>query len=61
MGQSTQGFIRVTDLPDDPKQLHERVLVLRTKVGDRDAVRELVELYQERLTYYVQRMVQDWE
>jgi RNA polymerase sigma-70 factor (ECF subfamily) len=50
----------VTDLPDDPERLHERVLVLRTQTGDRAAYHELVDLYQDRLTYYVQRLVQDW-
>lgn len=50
----------MSDLPDDPEQLHERVLVLRAQIGDRAAFHELVELYQERLTYYVQRLVQDW-
>ena len=34
-------------------------LVLRAQVGDRAAFHELVALYQERLTYYVHRMVQD--
>jgi RNA polymerase sigma-70 factor, ECF subfamily len=50
----------VTDLPVDPELLHERVLVLRAQVGDRAAFHELVDLYQERLTYYVNRLVQDW-
>jgi RNA polymerase sigma-70 factor (ECF subfamily) len=50
----------VTDLPDDPERLHERVLVLRAQLGDRAAFHELVELYQERLAYYVQRLVRDW-
>jgi len=50
----------VTDLPDDSKRLHERVLVLRAQLGDRAAFHELVEQYQERLAYYVQRLVRDW-
>ncbi len=50
----------MTDLPNDPEQLHERILVLRAQVGDRAAFHELVDLYQERLTYYVNRQVQDW-
>ena len=29
-------------------------------LGDRAAFHELVELYQERLAYYVQRLVRDW-
>lgn len=41
-------------------QLHERVLVLRAQLDDRAAFHELVELYQERLAYYIQRMVRDW-
>lgn len=52
--------IDLTDLHDDPQPLRERVLVLRAKVGDRAAFHELVALYQERLTYYVHRLVQDW-
>ena len=50
----------MSDLPDDPDQLHERVLVLRAQLGDRPAFHELVELYQERMAYYIQRMVRDW-
>jgi RNA polymerase sigma-70 factor (ECF subfamily) len=52
--------IDVTDLHDDPQRLHERVLVLRAQTGDRAAFHELLMLYQERLTYYVHRLVQDW-
>ena len=52
--------IELTDLHDDPQQLRERVLVLRAQVGDRAAFHELVALYQERLTYYVHRLVQEW-
>jgi RNA polymerase sigma-70 factor (ECF subfamily) len=58
--QIYEGRAYVTDLPDDPEQLHERVLVLRAQIGDRPAFHELVDLYQDRLTYYVQRLVQDW-
>jgi RNA polymerase sigma-70 factor (ECF subfamily) len=50
----------VTDLPDDTDRLHERVLVLRAQLSERAAFHELVELYQERLAYYVQRLVRDW-
>ena len=62
MGQRTVAegpVIDLTDLHDDPQRLHERVLVLRAKVGDRAAFHELVTLYHERLTYYVHRLVQD--
>ena len=52
--------IDVTDLHDDPQLLRERVLVLRAQLGDREAFHDLVTLYQERLTYYVHRLVQDW-
>ncbi len=52
--------IDLTDFHDDPQLLRERVLVLRAQVGDRAAFHELVTLYQERLTYYVHRLVQDW-
>lgn len=51
--------IDLTDVEDDLQRLRERVLVLRAQVGDRAAFHELVALYQERLTYYVHRMVQD--
>ena len=50
----------MTDLSDDPEHLHERVLVLRAQLGDRAAFHELVEVYQERMAYYIQRMVHDW-
>jgi RNA polymerase sigma-70 factor, ECF subfamily len=50
----------VTDLHDEPQRLHERIVVLRAQTGDRAAFHELVMLYQERLTYYVHRVVQDW-
>jgi RNA polymerase sigma-70 factor (ECF subfamily) len=50
----------VTDLVDDPEHLHERVLVLRAQLGNRESFHELVTLYQERLAYYVHRMVRDW-
>lgn len=52
--------IDLTDLHDNPELLHERVLVLRAQVGDREAFHELVTLYQRRLTYYIHRLVQDW-
>jgi RNA polymerase sigma-70 factor (ECF subfamily) len=52
--------IDLTVLHDDAQPLRERVLVLRAQVGDRAAFNELVTLYQERLTYYVHRLVQDW-
>lgn len=52
--------IDLTDFYDDRQPLHERVLVLRAQMGDRAAFHELVTLYQERLTYYVHRLVQDW-
>ena len=50
----------LSDMNDDPRLLRERVLVLRAQLGDRAAFHELVTLYQERLTYYVHRLVQDW-
>ena len=55
-----RSVIDVTDLYDDSQRLHERVVVLRAQTGDRAAFHELVMLYQERLTYYVHRLVQDW-
>ena len=62
MGQraAAERPVDLTDLHDDPQLLRERVLVLRAQVGDRAAFHELVTLYQERLTYYVHRLVQDW-
>ena len=62
MGQrapAERPVIDLTDLHDGPQRLRERVLVLRAQVGDRAAFHELVTLYQERLTYYVHRLVQD--
>jgi RNA polymerase sigma-70 factor, ECF subfamily len=50
----------VSEYVENPERLHERVLVLRAQLGDRAAFHELVDCYQERLTYYVQRMVSDW-
>ena len=47
------------DLHDDPQRLRERIWVLRAQVGDRAAFHELVTLYEERLAYYVHRLVQD--
>jgi RNA polymerase sigma-70 factor (ECF subfamily) len=54
-----KAVIDLTTVSDDPSRLHERVLVLRAQIGDRAAFHELVTLYQERLTYYVHRLVQD--
>ncbi|HLN31526.1 MAG TPA: sigma-70 family RNA polymerase sigma factor [Gemmataceae bacterium] len=62
MGQraaAERPVIDLTDLHDDAQRLHERVLVLRAQAVDRAAFDELVTLYQERLTYYVHRLVQD--
>ncbi len=50
----------MTDFSDDPQLLRERVLVLRAQLRDRAAFHQLVTLYQERLAYYVHRLVQDW-
>jgi RNA polymerase sigma-70 factor (ECF subfamily) len=49
----------VSEFVEDPERLHERVVVLRAQLGDRSAFHELVDSYQERLTYYVRRMVHD--
>lgn len=49
----------LADSDDDPQRLRERVLVLRAQVGDRAAFHELVDLYHERLAYYIHRLVQD--
>jgi RNA polymerase sigma-70 factor (ECF subfamily) len=62
MGQravAERPVIDLTDLHDDTQPLRERVLVLRAQVGDRAAFHELVTLYQERLIYYVHRLVHD--
>ncbi len=53
-------LIDMTDVDDNPERLHERVLILRAQLGDRAAFHELVGVYQERLAYYVQRLVRDW-
>jgi RNA polymerase sigma-70 factor (ECF subfamily) len=48
-------------VPEDKlAQLHERVLVMRAQLGEHGAFHELVENYQERLAYYVQRFTRDW-
>jgi len=47
------------DLHEDPQRFRERLTVLRAQAGDRAAFHELVEAYQQRLTYYVHRLVQD--
>lgn len=52
--------VDLADVHDDSRRLRERVLVLRAQLGDRAAFHELVTLYQERLTYYVHRLVPDW-
>ena len=52
--------VDLTDMNDDLRSLRERALVLRAQLGDRDAFDQLVTLYQERLSYYVHRLVQDW-
>jgi RNA polymerase sigma-70 factor, ECF subfamily len=51
--------IQLTDVYEDPDRLHERLVVLRAQAGDRGAFHELVDRYQERLMYYVHRLVQD--
>ena len=47
------------DLHEDPQRFRERLVVLRAQSGDRAAFHELVTIYQQRLTYYVHRLVQD--
>jgi RNA polymerase sigma-70 factor (ECF subfamily) len=47
------------DLHEDPQRFRERLTVLRAQAGDRAAFHELVEAYQQRMTYYVRRLVQD--
>jgi RNA polymerase sigma-70 factor, ECF subfamily len=49
----------LSDVLDDPQRFRERIFVLRAQAGDRAAFHELVTLYQERLMYYVHRLVQD--
>lgn len=46
---------------DNSQQLQERVFVLRAQLGDAAAFQELVALYEERMAYYVQRLVRDWD
>lgn len=47
------------DMHEDPQRFRERLVVLRAQAGDRAAFHELVAAYQQRLTYYVHRLVQD--
>jgi len=51
--------LTLSDLHDDPERMGERLVVLRAQSGDRVAFHELVTIYQQRLTYYVHRLVQD--
>lgn len=50
----------MADLEETSERLHERVLVLRAQLGDRPAFHELVGLFEQRLAYYIQRMLHDW-
>ncbi len=43
----------------DLERFGERITVLRAQAGDRAAFDELVDAYQERLMYFVHRLVQD--
>jgi len=51
----------VIDEQEERRRLAEHGLVQRAQAGDRPAFRELVQLYQRRLTYYVHRMTGDAE
>lgn len=44
---------------EDWHEFSERLTVLRAQAGDRDAFHELVNLYQDRLMYYVRRVIPD--
>lgn len=50
---------KLSDATHEPERIHERLVVLRAQVGDRAAFNELVDAYQERLMYYVHRLVPD--
>src|SRR5437016_574943 len=43
----------------DQLEPDERITVLRAQSGERDAFDKLVDLYQERLMYYVRRLAPD--
>jgi RNA polymerase sigma-70 factor (ECF subfamily) len=43
----------------DPADLYERLLVLRCQTGDEPALRELVERFTPRLSYFVRKLVFD--
>jgi len=44
---------------DNLRDIDELLTVMHAQAGDRDAFQKLVELYQDRLMYYVRRMVRD--
>jgi RNA polymerase sigma-70 factor (ECF subfamily) len=44
-------------MSDSADQIYERVLILRCQAGDDAALTELVERYQPRLRYYLQKML----
>jgi RNA polymerase sigma-70 factor (ECF subfamily) len=51
----------LTDAHDELEQLRERIAVVRAQSGDREGFGNLVTRYQDRLMYYVHRLVNDRE
>jgi RNA polymerase sigma-70 factor (ECF subfamily) len=58
--ETGQGGSRgLSQLHDELEQLRERIDVMRAQAGDRAAFGQLVSRYQERLMYYVHRLIED--
>jgi RNA polymerase sigma-70 factor (ECF subfamily) len=45
--------------PPDDKALYQQLLVVRSQLGDRSAIEELVGLWERRLLYYIRRLLSD--
>jgi len=44
-----------------PDQLYERMLVVRCQAGDAGAFEELVGRYQPRLSYFLRKLMDEWD
>ncbi len=51
----------MADAQEEFERLRERITVTRAQSGDRDAFGQLVAWYQDRLMYYVHRLIDDRE
>jgi RNA polymerase sigma-70 factor (ECF subfamily) len=46
---------------NDSQALYQKLLVVRSQLGDRSAMEELIDLWERRLLYYIRRLVTDEE